>query len=502
MTRSRLNTLKARRLGIAGSHEAVAYIRKDCDVCLSEGFGPHTRVQLSHGANNATATLRHVSEDWLGLGEIGLNEVAWERLSLVNSEPIEIRHMPVLTSFRGVRRRMFGGEYSKQDVRDIVADIAANRYSDLQLTAFVATGAARPLSIDETIALTQAMIETGTRMRWDDDEVYDKHCVGGLPGNRTTPIIVSIIAAHGMKIPKTSSRAITSPAGTADTMETITRVNLSPSEMREVVETCNGCMVWGSALDFSPVDEAVIRVEKALDFDSPASMVASVLSKKVGAGATKVLIDIPVGPTAKVRNQAEARAISDVFTAVAEAVGLTLRIEITDGSQPIGYGIGPALEARDVLAVLGNEEAAPPALTDKACLLAGALLEMGGRAKAGAGAKLARETIESGAARQRFEMICRAQGAFRTPPLATHLRSVEASQTGRVQAVDNRRLSRAAKLTGAPEDAAAGLDLHVRVGDRVERGTKLFTLHTTSLGELAYALDYVHANPDIVQVAQ
>ena len=502
MKTEQLNTLMARRLGVAGSYEAVAYLRKDCDVCLSEGFGPHARVLLAYGAQHASATLRHVNEDWLGLDEIGLNEVAWERLNLSEAEIVEIRHMPVLSSFRAVRGRIFGGEYSPRQVEQIVNDIVAEKYSDLQLTAFVVSGAARSLTIPETIALTQAMIDTGTRMHWDEEAIYDKHCVGGLPGNRTTPLIVSIIAEHGMKIPKTSSRAITSPAGTADTMETLTRVNLSQSEMRDVVIAHNGCMVWGSALDFSPADEAIIRVEKALDFDSPASMVASVLSKKVAAGSTHVLIDIPVGPTAKVRHLAEARELSHLFRSVAKAIGISLRIEITDGSQPIGFGLGPGLEARDVLAVLRNDPSAPVALADKACALAGALLEMGERAAIGSGETLAKQTLESGAALERFEAICRAQGALKTPPVAEHTRTVTATRPGRVQSIDNRRLARAAKLTGAPEDAAAGLDLHVRMGDTVERGASLFTLHTMSMGELAYVLDYVHANPDIIQINQ
>lgn len=502
MTQSRLNELKARRLGITGSYEAVAFLRADSPICRAEGFDAHSRVQLSSRTASVTASLRQVSEDWLGLNEVGLNEAAWQNLALNDQETLSVQHAPIVTSFRAVRRRIFGTSYSEHDLNEIVGDITAGRFSDLQLTAFVTDAAAQPLSAEETIKFTRAMIETGTRLHWPDKAIYDKHCVGGLPGNRTTPLVVSIVAEHGLKIPKTSSRAVTSPAGTADTMETITRVDLSVHEVRSVVETHNGCFVWGSALDFSPVDEAVIRVERALDFDAPASMVSSVLSKKVGAGATHVLIDIPVGPTAKIRNTSDAERLSDLFNQVAEAVGLTLKIEITDGRQPIGFGIGPALEARDILAVLKGETDAPAALAEKACALAGALLELSGKAVAGEGAQAARETLRSGAAFARFRAICEAQGAFRVPPQADHTHVIKAARDGVVSQIDNRRLSTAAKLTGAPEDAAAGLDLHVRLGDRVKRGDALYTLHAVSIGELAYVLDYVSDTPDIIHIGQ
>jgi len=196
------------------------------------------------------------------------------------------------------------------------------------------------------------MIDAGSRLSWPHDIVVDKHCVGGLPGNRTTPIVVAIAAACGLIIPKTSSRAITSPAGTADTMETLTEVSLSLDDMRRVVDREGGCIVWGGSMNLSPADDILIRVERPLDFDSEGQMVASVLSKKLSAGSTHLVIDIPVGPTAKVRSTVMADSLALRLTQVGEALGLTLRVRQTDGTQPIGRGIGPSLEALDVLAVL------------------------------------------------------------------------------------------------------------------------------------------------------
>jgi len=496
------NLMRARRLGVLSQHELIAFVHADCPVCRSEGIGAHSQVTLTHGDRSIVATLYQVTDDWLAPDSIGLTESAWEKLGLEDGALVRVTYTPPLASLAYVRKRIFDDGLSDAQIRAIVKDIVGGTYSDIHLTAFVTAAAAKPLSTREVISLTRAMIDTGERIDWGVTPVADKHCVGGLPANRTTPIVVSIVAANGVLIPKTSSRAITSPAGTADTMETLTRVNLTRAELRHVIETAGGCFIWGDAVNFSPADTAIIRIERALNFDSPGSMVASVLSKKIAAGASHIVIDIPVGPTAKVRNRAEARDLADLFRTVAGAFGLHLRIEVTDGSQPIGRGIGPALEARDVLAVLKDDAGAPQDLKAKSILLAGAVLELTGKATEGEGEALAAETLASGKAWDKFLEICKAQGGFFQPPAAQFQRPVCAMRTGRVAAIDNRRLARAAKLAGAPDDKAAGLDLHVRIGDMVRQGAPLYTLHTDTIGELTYVLDYVKTNPDIIELTR
>ena len=397
---------------------------------------------------------------------------------------------------------MFGRRLDATGTLAIITDIVAGRYSDIHLSSFVTACSALPLDVAETIALTRAMVDTGSRMTWQHTPIADKHCVGGLPGNRTTPIVVAICASLGLTIPKTSSRAITSPAGTADTMEIITDVDLDLASMRRVVDQEGGCFVWGGGMHFSPADDALIRVERALDLDSEGGLVASVLSKKIAAGATHVVIDIPVGPTAKVRSQAAALSLQSLLEKVAAEFGLKVLSLVTDGTQPVGRGIGPALEARDILQVLRNDPDAPADLADRACLIAGALLELVGKADAGAGKAMARDVLRSGAAYTKFEAICRAQGGFRQSSLAEHSRPVLAPAPGRVTCIDSRRLARAAKLAGAPGDKTAGLDLHVRLGDRVKGGQPLYTLYTETPGELAYVIDYVMANPDIIELTK
>jgi thymidine phosphorylase len=344
------------------------------------------------------------------------------------------------------------------------------------------------------------MIEVGDRLSWDSDIVVDKHSVGGLPGNRTTPIVVPIVASLGLTMPKTSSRAITSPAGTADTMETMAPVDLNTADIHRVVAQEGGCIAWGGAVKLSPADDILIRIERALDLDTEGQMIASILSKKLAAGSTHLVLDIPIGPTAKVRSYDAAKALSAGLVRVAEAFGLTVKISLADGTQPIGRGIGPALEAKDVLAVLRCAPDAPHDLRARAAALAGDLIELGGLASAGQGQAMALRVLDDGRAWTKFQRICEAQGGMRTPPSSRHRRPLLAQRTGRIHTMDNRKIAKLAKLAGAPDDKAAGVELHVKLNDMVDMGQPLCTVHAEAPGELSYALDYAAANPAVFEI--
>jgi thymidine phosphorylase len=499
---ARPHLLKLRRLGIDTYQEPVIYMRSDCDVCRAEGFEARSRIEVRLGRRAIIATLNVVSGDLLAIDEAGLSEHAWRMLAARPGDQVELSHPDPLDSLSALRAKVFGNRLDDEAIGAIVRDVAAGRYSDLHLAAFVTASAGGRLDIDETVALTRAMVDVGARLEWPDEIVADKHCVGGLPGNRTTLIVVPIVAACGVAIPKTSSRAITSPAGTADAMETLAPVDLGLAAIRRVVEREGGCIVWGAAAGLSPADDVLIRVERPLDFDSETQLVASVLSKKIAAGATHVVVDIPVGPTAKVRDHDAAAVLAAQLERVAARLGLTLRAFLSDGAAPVGRGIGPALEARDVLAVLHDDAAAPDDLRQRSLAIAADLLEFVGHVRRGEGMRCAAETLASGQARKKFEAICQAQGGLRVPPRAAYTHAVAASLAGRVGTIDNRRLARLAKLAGAPRDAAAGLDLHVRPGQPVARGEPLFTLHAESPGELDYALGYLAAHSDIVAVEE
>jgi thymidine phosphorylase len=495
-------THRARRLGIDTGQEAVVYLHRDSPVVRSEGFDSQTRVEVRAAGRATLATLGVVNNSLLAPDEAGLSEAAWSRLDLADAEPLTFAHPPPVESLSFVRAKIYGRPLAGSHFDAIVRDIVAGRFSDIELAAYIAGCAGGRLSDREVVDLTTAMVAAGDRLSWPRAPVMDKHSVGGLPGNRTSLIIVPIVSAAGLLMPKTSSRAITSPAGTADTMEMLAPVELDVPAMRRVVEREGGCLVWGGRARLSPADDALIRVERPLDLDSPAQLVASVLSKKAAAGATHVLIDVPVGPTAKIRSMRDAERLSALLREVGLAVDLEVLPFLTEGAQPIGRGIGPALEARDALAVLEGAPGAPADLRERALLLAGRLLELGDAATGGCGPTLARTILEDGRARAKFEAICEAQGGRRTPPVAPFARPVSAVRHGRVIGIDNRRLARLAKLAGAPRDPAAGLEIHVRLGDPIERGQPLLTVHAESEGQLEYALAYSAAGGDVIAVGE
>lgn len=490
-------SLKARRLGLHTQHEAIVLMRVDCPVCRSEGLSARSEVVLKSRHGATFATLYQVSDSFVRNDEVGLSEAAWMLLKVGDGEPVTVEHAPRLESLGAIRSRMFGHRLGEAALRTIIADVVAGRYSDIHLASFISNTATLPLSDEETTALTRVMVETGDQLEWRTRLIADKHSVGGLPGNRTTPIVVAIVAANGITIPKTSSRAITSPAGTADAMEALAPVNLDLQAIRRVVEREGGCVVWGGSVHLSPADDVLIRVERALDVDSEGQLIASVLSKKIAAGSSHLVVDMPVGPTAKVRSADAANALAARLEAIGAAFGMIVRVVFGDGLQPIGRGLGPALEARDVLAVLTREKEAPPDLRKRAAALAGALLELVGKAPPGHGQGVAEATIDDGRAWHKFQRICEAQGGMRTPARAEFQTPLLSDRAGVVASVDNRKLSTLAKLSGAPENKAAGLEMHVKLGDQIGVGEPLCTIHAEAKGEMRYALDYAAANPAI-----
>lgn len=501
-TPERMTPLKALRLGIDTHNELIIYLRSDCPVCRSEGFSAMSRVLVSSDHQHAIATLNIVTGDLLKKGQIGFSEPAWLRLKLENNDSIWLSHPKPVQSMSYVRAKVYGHTLDEMAFQSIINDIVEGRYADVHVAAFVTACGDNHLDDDEITALTHAMIKAGSTIDWHLPTVVDKHCVGGLPGNRTTPIIVPILASCGLIMPKTSSRAITSPAGTADTMETLTNVSLTQQELRQVVKQEGACLAWGGSMRLSPADDLLIQVERALGIDSEGQLIASVLSKKIAAGASHVLIDIPVGPTAKIRTSEAADQLAASFRSVAKKLNLNLEILITDGSQPIGKGIGPALEAYDILAVLQNNPNAPQDLKKRACTVAGAMLEMIGHEKKGAGYPKALSILESGKAWEKFQAICHAQGGLHMPPVAPYRYSLVCHSAGIVTEIDNRQLAQVAKLAGAPADPEAGVEFFVKLGEHVKENQILMTIHSANAGELNYAVEYLEDHHSIMRIDQ
>ena len=491
-------------MGIRTHQEPIVFMRADCPICRAEGFNASSRVSVSFGDRHIIATLDVVTNDILPVEHIGFSEIALQRLGVTDGDNVGIGHAPLVESIGAVRKKIFGHRLNEAEIANIIGDIHGHRYRDVEIASFLTICAGNRLDLREITDLTRAMVACGKRLIWPNHErIFDKHCIGGLPGNRTTPIVVSIVSSAGLVIPKTSSRAITSPSGTADTMETLTNVELDLHHIQSVVEHTGACLAWGGAVNLSPADDLLIRVERTLDLDGEGQLIASVLSKKIAAGATDVVIDIPVGPTAKVRTEHDAKRLTELFTKVGEALAIHVRCVVTDGRNPVGFGIGPVEEARDVLAVLQCLDEAPRDLRERALLLSAHLLDMANGYGLDTAVSTAEKLLDNGAAWHKFLTIAAAQGGLKKLPdgdLYHHTELV--SRDGMLMSIDNRRLSRLAKLAGAPEDLGAGLRLYCNVGDRLRVGDKLFTLYSDSEGEKDYALEFFRANSDMFEFGE
>jgi thymidine phosphorylase len=494
------NELKYKHLGIYTQNENVVYMREDCHVCVSEGFESLTSIRISSLTASIVASLNVFSSDILLPNEIGLSDAAARKLNVSPNDTLYISHLEPIDSLSHVRAKIYNKKLDFNAYSDIITDIVEGNYSNIHLSAFITACAGDRMDIDEISYLTKAMIASGNQLKWIEEVVVDKHCIGGLPGNRTTPLVVAIVAAYGLTMPKTSSRAITSPAGTADTMEVLTNVTLTSEEIKNVVGKEGGCIVWGGTAQLSPADAILVKIGKALDIDSEGQLIASVLSKKAAAGSTHVVIDIPVGETAKVRSAEMAQKLKAHMETVGQAVGLKVKVVITDGSQPVGRGIGPTLEAIDILKVLNNEPDSPKDLAERAILLAGELFELSGKVEPGMGSQIAKEVLASGKAYDKFVAICKAQGRLSIPVLAPYKNEVKAKKSGVLVRFNNRKIARMAKLLGAPQDISAGMLLNVRLGEQIEEHQLLYTVYAESKGELNYALEYQSNHDDIITI--
>lgn len=488
--------LKLRRVAIDTYHENVAYLNRQCRVYQAEGFQALSKVEVMANGRRIFAVLNVVDDDSIVMpDELGLAEQAFLQLAMAEGDHISIAHAEPTESMQAVRRKIAGERLEMQDFRDITRDIVANRYSKMEMAAFLVASMHTGLDREEIYSLTRAMTETGEQLKWNDPQVVDKHCIGGIPGNRTSMLIVPIVASHGLLMPKTSSRAITSPSGTADTMAVLAKVDLSPERMHEVINQTHACLAWGGNARLSPADDILISVERPLGIDSEGQMVASILSKKIAAGATHLLIDIPFGPTAKVRHMRDALHLRKLFEYIGDRLGMHLEVIITDGRQPVGRGIGPVLEARDVMQVLENSPEAPDDLRQKTLQLAGRILEFDPDVRGGQGYALARDILESGRALQKMHDIITAQGSlgFDFSPAPLHV-DILANQAGVVTTINNFQLARIARMAGAPMAKRAGVDLLKKVGDSVEKDTPLYRIYAEFPADFNFAKNLANSD--------
>ncbi|MDK2892130.1 AMP phosphorylase [Methanohalophilus sp.] len=442
------------------------------------------------------------TDDLIPPGMIGLYHEIKEDLKREWTEIVKVEPAEKPRSARIIRKIMDRNKLEQDEIHELVKDIVEENLSEIEIAAFLASSYINDMTDDETEWLTRAMIDTGEKLEFNSSPIMDKHSIGGVPGNKISLLIVPIVAANGLLIPKTSSRAITGAAGTADLMEVLAPVEFSSAEVKEMTEKVGGVLVWGGATNIAPADDKLIKVEYPLSIDPHCQMLASIMAKKGAVGATHVVMDIPTGPGTKIKNIHEGRKLSRDLINLGERLGMNVDCALTYGASPVGRTVGPALEVREALKVLETMEG-PNSLIEKSTVLAGMLLEMGGAASPGQGQELALETLRNGKALAKMKEIIEVQGgdpnvSYKDIQPGEFTADLVSPATGYVIEFRNKRIVQIARVAGAPNDKGAGVLIHKKHGEVVKKGEPILTIYADKEKKLEDALKNAQRDLPIV----
>lgn len=476
------------RIVVLRGHDAAAF-----------GINPGDRLQIRYGRKTfiVVADITHHS---IQHGEIGLFDDVWRLVKPKIGDPLTIEVVSRPQSVAAINKKLKGLPVTREEIHSIMKDIVDRQLGTVETTYFVASGYVKPYSLKELIWMVEAMANTGETFRWGKRLVVDKHSVGGLAGNRTTMVAIPIIASLGLTIPKTSSRAITSPAGTADTMEVLAPVAFQSADVRRIVKQTGACLIWGGGLSIAPADDIIIRVSRPLSLEPFDKMIVSILAKKVAMGIKFLVIDMPYGRDTKIPDRQTAQELEKKFIAVAKAFHIRVKVRFDYANQPVGQGIGPALEARDVLRVLQQKNVRPHDLEDKAVGLVAELLQLSKNMTAATAQAEAREALRSGRAWKKMQSIIKSQGGnpnidANAVAVGAQTKRVVAPRTGRIVSINNRSVDEVTRTLGAPEHKLAGIYLHKKIGAQVKKGQKIYTLYSHSADRVRLAETALSEHP-------
>ncbi len=474
-----------KRIPIRVGHKYIAIVNektaKELDMRCAD------RILLKIGRKRLTAILDITEKKELRDNQIGLFAETWDKLKIKKGDIIRVNVAPKPESDVYIKEKLLGKRLGAEKIDTIIRDIVADDLSDIEMTYFVSGCFTRGLSDEETANLTKAIVKHGERLNFKDRIVMDKHCIGGVPGNRTTMLVVPIITALGYRMPKTSSRAITSPAGTADTMEVLANVVNNAKKLKQIADKVGGFITWGGGVDLAAADDKLIRVRYPLKLDPQGMLLASIMAKKYSVSSNNVIIDIPIGKQGKLKTMKEAMELKKRFLAIAKKLRMKMKVVVTNADQPIGNGIGPVLECLDVIKVLKNEEDAPLDLKEKAIMLCTELLHLTGKYKSKKSAeKLVREVLDSGKAYKQFNRIIKAQGKKKMKKVGEFKINVTAEKTGKITSIKNKLIATISRAAGAPSNPGAGVYVHKKLGEKVRKGDKLFTVYTENKIRIKY----------------
>jgi thymidine phosphorylase len=474
----------------------IAFIHQDVAKQLSVHAGERVEIKCLHCGKKTVAVVDVGMGGLVKKDEIAISEEVAKEIGRHKNQKVEIQPSFKPISATYVTKKLKNHTLSYTEIYSIISDIIQNKLTDVEIAYFCAAVGLNDMNLNEVTALTKAMVNVGQQIKWKHRYVLDKHSCSGIAGNRTTPLVISIIGAaiNHLKldavIPKTSSRAITSAAGTADDIELLTNVEFSTKELKNIVEKTKACFVWNGILGLAPADDKIIQIERNIQLESHEQIAASILAKKIAMGATHVVMDIPYGKSAKFSKKS-AKSIANLIKKVSKKFRLKVKCMITNGNQPIGNGIGPVLEMRDVVSVLRRTENRPLDLEKKALLLATELLRF--LYPRGEAERICMGMLDSGKAYEKFKEILKAQGGSdkeadisRKLTLGKFFYVLRADKKGIIRDIDNKKIAYLSKLLGCPADKSAGLYLHRHLGHEVREGDELLTLYAECEEKLEY----------------
>ena len=486
--------LSLKYVAINSFNENIVYLHKNCDAYKVGDIKNITKVEIHGGAEPVSAFLEVTDDEKIvHASQLGVNKQAFEQLNLPEGTNVTISLANTPSSVTSIKRKISGNVLYDNEYKAIIKDIVSKKYSNMDIASFlVSTGSF--MTVQEVLALTEALVGDET-LHWDSESiVVDHHCLGGVPGNKTDIIITAIVAAYGLPIPKTASRSLTSCAGSADTFGVLANVDLDEKSLKNIVSTHRGAIVNYANLPITYANKIISSVQRSLGIVKQEHVLASIIAIKLATGISHLLIDIPVGPSANIKTTGEALRIRKMIEYIGDMLNLQVDAVITDGSEPIGNGIGAVLEARDVMKVLRNKDNAPQDLMEKSLFLAGRLIEFDPKVRGGQGYHIAKEILKSGRALEALNKIIYAQGKAPQAQLGRLTRDIIAEKSGIIDAINNARISRIGVLAGAQQNSGAGIDLMKKVGDFVERGDILYRIHSVNPNDFAFANSSVDDN--------
>lgn len=397
-----------------------------------------------------------------------------------------------------------GQDLTRDEIRFIIQGYTEGKIPDYQVAAWCMAVYFRGLSKEATAELTMAMVDSGETLAWPEfgSELVDKHSTGGV-GDKTTLVLVPWVAAAGVKVAKLSGRGLGHTGGTLDKLSAIPgfRSELNREEFIEVVEGA-GLAIAGQTGNLVPADKKLYALRDVTGtVDSIPLIASSIMSKKIAAGASHIVLDVKVGDGAFMQELSGARLLAETMVDIGVKTNRQTVALVTNMEQPLGSAVGNALEVREAITTLQGK--GPKDLTELCLALGAEMLLQAGRAKdLKTGRQLLLEVMAEGLPISKFRDLVQMQGGDSSViehpellPMAEVSKDVLAARSGYVAKIWSRQIGLIAMDLGAGRqrlddviNLAAGLEVLVKVGDRVKEGQTIARIHGSTKG----AVDAAH----------